>query len=98
MSLRITYAANARPKLTVAAIECEVADISEMGLRFFHDIDVEVGQQISGILTLLCGEAMNVEGMVVRKDLVHYYMNARKPIPRRILEQERQHIDLDTRL
>ena len=91
-SLRITYIPDKRPGLKVGENEFEVADISEMGLRFFNDRKVELRNWIRGTVKLLCGESIDVEGMIVRKKRVDIYMNINIPIPKNILNREQQHI------
>ena len=88
MSLRVTYEPERRPRLRAGENEFEVADISEMGLSFYNDGHIEAGQQVVGTVMLLCGESIGVEGMVVRKNPVHIYMNARIPIAKDILARE----------
>jgi hypothetical protein len=42
---------------------------------------------------LLCGESVDVEGMIVRKKRVDIYMNVNIPILTNILMKEQQQLD-----
>ena len=50
-------------------------------------------REIIGTVKLLCGESMDVEGMIVRKKRVDIYMNVNLPIVKNILMREQQQID-----
>jgi len=92
-SLRVTYAPDKRPVLKVGENEFEVADISEMGLRFFNDRKIEFRHRVRGTVKLLCGESIDVEGMIVRKKRIDIYMNVNNPILKNVLMKEQQQID-----
>ena len=92
-SVRVTYAPERRPVLKVGENEFEVADISEMGLRFFYDRNIEFGHWVCGTVKLLCGESIDVEGMIVRKKRIDIYMNVNNPILKNVLMKEQQQID-----
>jgi PilZ domain len=92
-SVRVTYAPDRKPVLKVGENEFEVADISEMGLRFFNDRKIEFGHWVRGTVKFLCGESIEVEGMIVRKKRSDIYMNVNIPIPKNILMREQQQID-----
>jgi hypothetical protein len=79
--------------LKVEGIEFEVVDISEMGLRFFNERKIEFRQRVRGTGKLLCGESIDVEGMIVRKQRVDIYMNVNIPILKNILTREQRQID-----
>ena len=90
--LRITYKPDKRPVLKVGEDEFEVADISETGLRFFNVRKIEFQNRIRGTITLLCGESIDVDGMIVREHGVDIYMNNHIPIPKNILAGEQRYI------
>jgi hypothetical protein len=92
-SIRVTYPLDKRPVLKVGENEFEVADISEMGLRFFNDRKIEFQHRVCGTVKLLCGESVDVEGMIVRKKRVDIYMNVNIPILTNILMKEQQQLD-----
>ena len=89
-NLRATYKTGKRPVLTVGENEFEVADISEMGLRFFNDKKIGFGHWVRATVKLLCGESIYVEGMIVRKKRVDIYRNVNIPISKSILRKEQQ--------
>ena len=69
-NLRATYNIDKRPVLKVGENEFKVADISEMGLRFFNEKNIGFGHWVRGTEKLLCGKSICVEGMIVRKKRV----------------------------
>ncbi len=91
-TLRVTYKPDKRPILKVGEDEFEVADISEMGLKFFNVRKIELRDWVRGTVTLLCGESIDVEGMIVREQGIDIYMNNNIPIPKNILDREQRHI------
>ena len=88
----ITYTTERRPALQAGEHALEVTDISEMGLRTYNEGGVSVGYEVRGTIALLCGEAVGVEGMIVRKNRVHLYVSLEIPIPKGLLEKEQQHL------
>ncbi len=91
-NLRITYKPDKRPILKVEEDEFKVADIAETGLRFFNVGKIEFRLRVRGTITLLCGESIDVDGMIVREQGVDIYMNNNIPIPKNILAREQRHI------
>ena len=91
-NLRVTYKPDKRPVLKVGEDEFEVADISETGLKFFNVRKIEFRHRVRGTITLLCGESIDVEGMIVRENRVDIYMNNNIPVPKDILAREQRHI------
>ena len=87
----MVYKPHERATLKIGKAAFDVADISEMGLRFFDD-QKEIGQYVQGTLTLLCGESIDIEGMVVRKQQADIYMTVKPPLQRKILQREQKHI------
>lgn len=92
-SLRVTYGPAARARLRVGDNDYQLADISEMGLRFYREGVIEEGQEVAGKVTLLCGESVDVAGMVVRREQVCVYMNVENPVGKSLLRREQEHID-----
>ena len=91
--LRVTYGPAQRARLSVGDNAYQFADISEMGLRFYREGEIEEGQQVAGKATLLCGESVDVAGMVLRKEQVYVYMNVENPIGKSLLRREQEYID-----
>lgn len=92
---KVIYSSKKRPKLQTENKAYVISDISEMGLRFFTHGSVKVGHQMLGTVTLLCGESIDVEGMIVRKDSTHIHMNINIPVEKSILEKEQAFIYLN---
>jgi hypothetical protein len=72
-NLRVIYNPEERPTLKVGENEFKVAGFSEVGIRFFHR-KIEIGHSVRGTLILLCGESIDIEGMVVRKNKKTYIL------------------------
>ena len=92
--LRVIYNSEERPKLKVGENEFKVADFSEFDIRFFHR-KIETGHWVCGTLTLLCGESIDVKGMVVKKKQDDIYISVDPFIQKEILLREKQHINLN---
>ncbi len=88
----VAYITGKKPRLQAGENEFEVTDVSEMGLRLYNEKMISVGYRVCGTITLLCGESIEVEGMIVRENQVHLYMTIKIPIAENILEREQQHI------
>ena len=91
--LRVTYRPAERARLRVGDNDYQLADISEMGLRFYREGEIEEGQRVAGKAALLCGASVDVAGMVVRRDQVYVYMNVLSPIGKSLLRREQEYID-----
>ena len=92
-TLRVNYKPDERPTLKVGENEFKVADFSERGLRFFYNRRMELEDRVCGKLTLLCGESIDVDGMIVRKEKEDMYINLKTPIQKKILDKEQQYIN-----
>ena len=90
-NLRVIYKPEERPTLKVGENEFKVADFSEVELRFFHS-NIELGHWVRGTLTLLCGESIDVKGMIVRKKQEDICIGLNPHIQKKILVREQQHI------
>ncbi len=63
--LRIKYLNIEKPKLKIGKHKFEVLDISQRGLKFLNDKEVNLSEHISGELTFLCGESIDIEGSLI---------------------------------
>ncbi|MEA3279425.1 MAG: hypothetical protein U9Q38_02320, partial [Thermodesulfobacteriota bacterium] len=54
---------------------------------------MQIEHRVSGKLTLLCGESIDVDGMIVRKKEEDIYINLNTPIQKKILDKEQQYIN-----
>ena len=104
MHVRLHYPESTRPSLILDSGSLNVLDLSERGLRYRQDFGPEppVGAVLEGILRLSSGETLPVRGTVVR--VVHPEGPDRPgvievaahltdvPIPRRVIQSERQAI------
>ncbi len=88
---RVIYSLR-KPKFQVDENEFEVADISEMGLRFFNVGGIDLGHWVCGTLTLLTNVSIYVEGLIVRRKGVDVYINAKPPIQLDLLLREQQYL------
>ena len=90
-NLRVTYKPAEMPALKVGENEFKVADFSEWVLRLY-DSNIEFGHWVRGELTLLCGESIDVKGMVVKKERENTCITLLPHIEKEILVKELQHI------
>ena len=88
-ALRVSYEFDKRPILKVGEYGFEVADISEMGLRFFNEKKINLGNWVKGTVKLLSGDSIDVAGMIVEVKGIDIYMNVDNPIPKEILTKEK---------
>ena len=61
---RIKYNPKERAKLQIKTYVFEVSDISEKGLRFINDKEINLDKRIRGTLTFLYGESVEIAGSV----------------------------------
>jgi hypothetical protein len=92
-NLRVVYEVEKRPVIHTGEYEFEIADISERGLRFFNEKNIDLGNWVKGTVTLLAGDSIDVDGMVVRKTDVDIYMNVNDPIAKETILKEKQIVD-----
>ena len=91
---RILYKPAKRPKLSVDKNEFEIADISEGGIRFINEREVDLGKQIQGTATFLMGESVNIEGDIVWKQDGEIGLLLKSFIPTATMEKEKQFVIL----
>jgi hypothetical protein len=91
---RILYKPTKRPKLSVDKNEFEIADISEGGIRFINEREVDLGQQMRGTATFLMGESVDIEGDIVWKQDGEIGLLLKSFIPPAMMEKEKQFVIL----
>jgi len=64
---RVTYPPEARPKLKIKSREFEVINLSEKGIRFLLDKQIEFTKWVRGRVTFQDGESLEVEGKIIWK-------------------------------
>ena len=64
---RIEYPASIRPTLKIRKHEFEVMDISEKGVRFSADKEINFGRWVTGNITFYDGQAVGIEGKIAWK-------------------------------
>jgi hypothetical protein len=62
---RTEYLNIERPRLKIGKHKFEVLGISQRGLRFLNDKEVKLSKYISGKLTFLCGESIDIGGLLI---------------------------------
>ena len=87
---RILYKPTKRPKLSVDKNEFEIADISEGGIRFINEREVDLGKQIRGTATFLIGESVDIEGDIVWNQGDEIGLLLKSFIPSATMEKEKQ--------
>ena len=61
----LIYIAREKVKLIIGNIEYEVLDISQGGLRFLYDNEIDLGMQIQAIIKFSDDESRAIEGKIV---------------------------------
>jgi hypothetical protein len=91
---RILYKPTKRPKLSVDKNEFEIADISEGGIRFVNEREIDLGQWIRGTATFLIGESIDIEGDIVWEQNGEIGLLLKSFIPLATMEKEKQFVIL----
>lgn len=64
---RVQYPPEARPKLTIRSREFEVINLSERGIRFQVQKQIQSAEWVRGKVTFHDGESLEVEGKIIWK-------------------------------
>lgn len=102
---RIVYEPSQRPLLRIEAPsleltgehEFEVLDISEKGIRFLNDQNVHFRATVQGELVFSDGEAVSIEGQIVREKGSQLSLKLSEAIPFKSVVKEQRRIIADTR-
>jgi hypothetical protein len=102
---RIAYAPHERPVLRIESPslaltgenEFEVLDISEQGIRFLNDQNVYFSQAVQGDLIFVDGEAVAIEGTIVREKGSQLSLKLSSAIPFKSVIKEQRRIIADRR-
>jgi hypothetical protein len=92
---RIVYRPNVRPRLNVGANGFEVLDINEGGIRFQNLNQVPLYERVTGSLTLLDGDVVDIDGKVEWQEGGEVGVSFEFLIPSAIIEKEQRHIILN---
>ncbi len=95
-TFRIPYPEDERPKLLAESDGAvpgvpgvfEVLDVSEEGVRFRADLDLEPGHVVRGEVVFPTGRRARVEGTVVRRDGDQVSLRLRRTVPGSIIVEE----------
>jgi hypothetical protein len=86
---RLVYPSTKRPLLKIGEHELEIIDISERGVKFLNDKEIELDRIIHGSAVLLSGKTIIVDGEV-SWSLNREYSLLINPIPRSIISEEKR--------
>ena len=86
---RLVYPSTQRPFLKIENHELEIIDISEGGVKFLNDKELEFDRKIHGTTVLLSGETITVDGEVSRS-LNREFSLVIDPISRSTISKERK--------
>lgn len=92
---RVVYKPKTRPCLTVGANEFEVLDINEGGMRFENLDQVPLNERLTGSMTLLNGDVVDVDGKIEWHESGEVGVSFEFLIPSEIIEKEQRHIILN---
>lgn len=92
---RLVYPMALRPRLRIGALNYEVVDLSEQGVRFIHagPDGPAVGATLQGRLRLPTGEVLDIEGTVVRVAAPSVAMTLTKGVPFAVMIEQQRHIN-----
>lgn len=86
---RLVYPSSKRPILKIGDHKLEIVDISERGVKFLNDKEIEFDQIIHGTAVLLSGKTIIVDGEVSRS-LNRECSLLIDPIPKSIISKEKR--------
>jgi hypothetical protein len=89
---RTEYLNIERPRLKIGKHKFEVLDISQRGLKFLNDKEVNLSEYISGKLTFLCGESIDIEGSLIWEQDDDFGLYLKNHIPSDIIQKEELYI------
>jgi hypothetical protein len=79
-------------RLKIGEHEFEVLDISQIGLKSLNDEEVNLSEYVSGKLTFLCGESMDIEGSLIWEKGDDFGLYLKNPIPSDVIQKEELYI------
>ena len=85
---RTEYLNVERPILKIGKHKFEVLDISQIGLKFLNDKEVNLSEYISGNLTFLCGESIDIEGSLIWEQDDDFGLYLKNHIPSDMIQKE----------
>jgi hypothetical protein len=88
---RVVYAPQNRPWLKVSGERFQVADISQRGLRFVNDKNIQLSQRIQGIVTFSDGQVVVIKGNVEWKRADEISLLLEELLPHTTISKERNH-------
>jgi hypothetical protein len=87
---RVDYPLQYRPTILIDGREYNVVNVSERGVKFRCEGDIEWEETVQGIVTFYDGESLDVEGKVVRHGENEAALKLVKRIPfQRIINEQR---------
>ena len=89
---KIEYLNAERPSLKIGKHKFEVLDISQRGLKFLNDKEVNLSEHISGKLTFLCGESIDIEGSLIWEQDDDFGLYLKNLIPSDMIQKEKLYI------
>ena len=89
---RAEYLNVERPRLKIEKHKFEVLDISQRGLKFLNDKEINLSEYISGELTLLCGESIAIEGSLIWEQDDDFGLTLNNLIPSDMIQKEESYI------
>ncbi len=94
---RIIYEPEQTPHLTIryqpgsnVEYEFKVLDISENGIKFLNDKNLNLQEKIKGELSFPDGETFQINGDIIRKQNAQVILNLKSPIPYYKIIREQQ--------
>ena len=92
---RVTYDPSERPLLQIDDKEFDVMDISEEGIRFVNQYDIQLNKQISGKLKLLNNDLLEITGSIEWVEGNQVGVCLKQPIPTAVIMREHRYVILN---
>ena len=89
---RTKYSGIKKPRLKIGKNKLKVFDISQRGLKFVKEEEVNLSEYISGNLTFLCGESLAIEGSLIWEQDDNFALYLKNLIPSDMIQKEELYI------
>ena len=87
-SSRLEYVNINKPRLKIGKFKLKVNDISQRGLKFQKDEEINLPENIKGNLTFLCGGSLEIEGRLIWEQDDNFALYLKSLIPSDMIQRE----------
>ncbi len=90
--IRVSYILGPRPYLDTGNQRFEVQDLSEQGIRFLVHPAAKIKRRVKGRIELLCGQTIDIKGVVIRRQGDEIAVALREAIPYPVVLAEKKFV------